>query len=66
VDSVRTKYLVADISLGVGVASLGAATWLFVTSMKEQPKSVRRATPAVGLAVQPVRGGAFLGVTRQF
>jgi hypothetical protein len=66
VDSVRTKYLVADISLGVGVASLGAATWLFVTSMNERRESARPKSPALGLAVQPTRGGAFLGFARQF
>jgi hypothetical protein len=31
VDSVRTRYLVADLSFGVGVVSLGIATWLFAT-----------------------------------
>jgi hypothetical protein len=70
VDSVRTKYLVADISFGVGIASLGAATWLYLTSNSDsgndRRESVRRKPPALGLAVQPTRGGAFLGFTRDF
>jgi hypothetical protein len=32
VDSVKTKYLVADLSLGVGLAALGAATYLYLTN----------------------------------
>jgi hypothetical protein len=66
VDSVRTKYLVADISLGVGIASLGAATWLFVTSRNERRESAHRTPPVLGLALQPTRGGAFVGVFRPF
>jgi hypothetical protein len=33
VDPIKTKYLIADISLGVGVVSLGLATYFFITSM---------------------------------
>jgi hypothetical protein len=66
VDSVRTKYLVADISLGVGIASLGAATWFFVMSTRDDRKTARRAQPLVRATVQPTRGGAFVGLTRQF
>jgi hypothetical protein len=32
VDSIRTKFTVADISLGVGLASAALATYLFLTS----------------------------------
>jgi len=60
VDAVRTKYLVADISLGIGVVALGAGTWFFVSSLKDgKPKSV-------GVAVRPTRGGALVGITRRF
>src|SRR5205814_1618210 len=31
-DSVKTRMLVADISLGVGIVALGVATYLFVTN----------------------------------
>jgi hypothetical protein len=32
VSPVRTKYAIADVSLLVGLASLGVATWLFVSA----------------------------------
>jgi hypothetical protein len=66
VDSVRTKYLVADISLGVGIASLGAATWFFIASTKERRETTRPVRPPVRVGLQPVRGGAFVGLTRHF
>lgn len=37
VNSVRTKYYLADISLGVGVVSLGVAGYLFLTSPSRRP-----------------------------
>ena len=54
VDSVRTKYLVADISLGVGIASLGAATFLFVTS-NDSRKAKPPYVTAIRVAVRPCR-----------
>jgi hypothetical protein len=60
VDAVRTKYLIADVSLGVGLVALGAGSYFFVSSLKD------RKQPQVGVAVQPTRGGAFLGVSRRF
>jgi hypothetical protein len=35
VSSVRTKYIVADVALGVGVAALGVATWLVLSNKDE-------------------------------
>ena len=70
VDAVRTKYLVADISLGVGIASLGAATWLFfVTSPATKPPRnvlAARRPNASRRRTARARGGAFLGVVRRF
>ena len=43
VSSVRTKYVVADVALGVGVAALGVATWLILSNKDE----------TVGLSVGP-------------
>ncbi len=56
IDSVRTKYHMADISLGVGVASLGvAAVWYALRPTKE-------ATPAMtGLTVAPSSRGTMVG-----
>jgi len=38
VQALKTKLLVADVALGVGVASLAAATWLILTRQKSAPK----------------------------
>ncbi len=63
VDAVKTKLMVADISLGVGVLSLGVAAALFFTS-KNAP-----AKPTTGLflpTVAPVPGGGVLMLGGQF
>lgn len=57
---VDTKFLIADVSLGVGVVALGVATWLYV-SRPSVPTSASayvdlRSTPGGGLAVF---GGRF-------
>jgi hypothetical protein len=43
VSSVRTRYIAADVALGVGVAALGVATWLALTTKDD----------SVGLSVSP-------------
>jgi hypothetical protein len=53
VDAVRTRYLVADVALGVGVASLAAAVALWVWTPSEPWASSR-------LSLSP-RGVAFEG-----
>jgi len=54
VDSIRTKFIVADITGVVGVASLGAAAWLWFSSPKP---SARSAGPtAVGFVPLPAGG----------
>ncbi|MRG96594.1 hypothetical protein [Polyangium spumosum] len=54
VDAVKTKLLLADVSLGVGLASLGVATALFFTSGSEK----KAATSAVVRPlVAPLPGG---------
>jgi hypothetical protein len=52
VDEVRTKYIVADACLAVGVVSLGLATYWFVTG--QSPKSAAAPT---SVAVSPLGGG---------
>lgn len=56
----RNKLLVADISLGVGVVSLGVATVLILTAPKEPKKTALRvdAIPVAGGAVG-LFGGSF-------
>lgn len=39
VDPIKTKYLIADVSLGVGIVSLGLATYFFITSMHHKKES---------------------------
>jgi len=59
VQSVRRKYLLADISLGVGVGALAVAGYLYLRDPFQEP------TPALTLAIQP--GGTLLtGFSRRF
>ena len=46
VDKARTKLIVADISLGIGVVSLGVAAYLFFTRPKETTSAPLAATAA--------------------
>jgi len=62
VDHIKSLYTTADISIGVGVAALGVATYMFVTgSTKEKP-------PSRGYAfdVQPTPSGAFASASGAF
>jgi len=63
VDSARQKLLIADVSLGVGLVSLGAATYLFLT----RPSASEEA-PTTGFRWQlaPLPGGGFAGVSTRF
>jgi len=54
VDSIRTKFLVGDIALGVGVAALAGATIFYLT---RPSVPARGAAPAEGFARGPVRVG---------
>jgi hypothetical protein len=58
-DELYRNYLIADVSLGVGVVALGAATYLFVTAAKSKAESV-------AIRVAPARGGAQLGMRLNF
>ncbi|MBX3126590.1 MAG: hypothetical protein KF718_07720 [Polyangiaceae bacterium] len=61
IDPIKQKYLIADISLGVGLVSLGVATYLFLAP------GGKRTPPAADSArfrfdVAPTRGGGFATV----
>jgi hypothetical protein len=58
----RNKALIADISLGVGVAALaGAVTWTLLSgSSEEEPKSSAK------LLLAPAPGGGYAGVSGRF
>jgi hypothetical protein len=63
-DPIKKKYLYADISLGVGVISLGVATYLLLTKpTKESPVGEAK---RVRFDVAPTRGGGFAGISGRF
>jgi hypothetical protein len=72
VDKARTKLIIADISLGVGIVALGVATNLFVTrpKMDAEVKAARAATSLrpsnVAFDFGPVMGGAVGSVGARF
>jgi hypothetical protein len=63
VDHIRHLYLAADVSFGVGVAAVGTAAWLLLTST---PKNEVPAHSAYGIDVRPTRSGAFAAVSGTF
>lgn len=65
VSSVKTKLLVADISLGVGVAAIGAAA-IFLITAPEAPKEKTSARRPVWFGAFPQKGGASLTFGAQF
>jgi hypothetical protein len=63
VQSIRTKALVADISLGVGLVAAAGATVLYVLHVSKSPsKEVATTT----LDVSPVPGGAYAWIGQRF
>jgi hypothetical protein len=61
VDDMRKSYLFADIALGVSVVSLGAATYLFLTSSPKKQPSAGVGIPSV--KVSPRSAGLTWGGT---
>lgn len=64
-DPIKKKYLYADISLGVGIVSLGVATYLL---LKPSKKAQAPSADAARLHVDflPARGGGFGSVSGSF
>lgn len=66
-DSAKSKYLIADISLGVGIAGLGTGVALFLLS---QPKSNKSSDDETAMRprfnFKPLRGGGFASLSGQF
>lgn len=56
-DAVDSKYLIANISLGVGVVALGAAAWFYFT----RPATERPASAFVDVRALPGGGFAVIG-----
>jgi hypothetical protein len=61
VDSIRTKFTVADIGLGVGIASAAISAYLFLA-----PPSETAPSHAAAVDVVPVPGGAAMSVAGRF
>jgi hypothetical protein len=66
VDHVRKVYLAANISLGVGVAALGTATWLYFRSRDSRKSEEAAGGSPVALDVMPYRDGALASVRGGF
>ena len=69
VDTIKTDYVIADVSLGVGIVSLAAATVLFIVGYtsappKEASGSVWRSLSIAGGPLPA--GGGVVGVTGRF
>jgi len=63
VDSARSKLIVADISLGVGVVALGVATWMVISNAKA-PAQVT--TGLHHFDVRPLPGGGVAEIGARF
>jgi hypothetical protein len=63
VDHVHAMYFVANVSLGVGLAALGTATWLFATHSTDMRPPARS---DYAIDVKPTRSGAFASMSGSF
>jgi hypothetical protein len=63
VESVETRYLLANVSLGVGVAALGAAAWVLLTGSAAEAEP---AQAAEGFAIGLDRQRAFAAFAGRF
>jgi hypothetical protein len=64
VDHIKKLYLAGNVSLGVGVAALGAAYWVYAAT---RPNKEERATEeALHLDVMPTKSGAVAAVSGSF
>jgi len=73
VDSARTKLIIADISLGVGVVALGVAAYMFLTRPTVDTNKVQTAARPrdkkdgfIGFDARPLAGGGYAGIGGTF
>ncbi|MCW5835343.1 MAG: hypothetical protein KIS78_23280 [Labilithrix sp.] len=71
VDSARTKLIIADISLGVGVVALGVAAYMFFTrptvdTSKAQASTQAKKDTALRFDAGPIAGGGYAGLGGTF
>lgn len=63
VQSVRTRYLLSNISLGVGVLALGSATWMLLSGPSKPSSPI---SDLAGLSIVAGSDGAFAAYEHQF
>ena len=72
VDAARTKLIIADISLGVGIVALGVAAYMFVTRPTGDTNKVqtnvqaRKSDTSFRFDARPLTGGGYAGVGGTF
>jgi len=66
IDHVRTMYLAADVSLGVGIAALGTATYLFLQSRSSSAEEPPAQSASYVIDVAPAKKGVFARVSGAF
>jgi hypothetical protein len=66
IDHIKRLYLAADVSLGVGVAALGAAYWVYAAGRSSSAKEEQATQEAYRIDVQPARSGAVATVSGSF
>jgi hypothetical protein len=60
---VQTRYVLSNVSLGVGVVALGAATWLLLTA----PSTLPAEQSGLGVwAIGATQDGAFAAYSGRF
>ena len=70
-DDAKSRALYANVSWGIAGASAGAATWLFVSALREDARAAREAGEAaqhaaLAPAFVPLEGGALVAVGGRF
>lgn len=63
VDSIRTRYVLSNVALGVGVLALGSATWVLVSGPSKPSTPV---SDLAGLSIVAGSDGAFAAYAHQF
>ena len=72
VDAARTKLIIADISLGVGIVALGVAAYMFVTRPTVDTNKVqtnvqaRKSDTSFRFDARPLAGGGYAGIGGTF
>jgi hypothetical protein len=67
IDPIKQKYLFADIGLGVGVVSLGLATYFFLKPSADASEDATAEDSArVKVDVLPTNGGGFASISGHF